>query len=84
MPKFMCSHTLKPGQVTIDQVRDLQKDPKVKGYRSFISLDEGKAMCILEAPDKESLSSWFKKMNLPYDSIVKVELEGELGTVQAV
>ena len=88
MPKFMCSHTLQPGKVTADQVREIQqatqKDPKIKGYRSFINLGEGKAMCVLEAPDKESLSSWFKKMNMPYDSIVQVELEGEQGTVQSV
>lgn len=41
-------------------------------------------MCILEAPDKKSLSSWFKKMNMSYDSIVQVELEGERGKVQSV
>ncbi len=88
MPKFMCSHTLQPGKFTADQVRELQqatqKDPTVKGYRSFINLVEGKAMCVLEAPNKEALSSWFKKMEMPFDSIVQVELEGERGTLQSV
>ena len=58
-----------------------QQDPVVKGYRSFCSLSEGKLVCILEAPNKDSVSSWFKKMNVPFDSISQLELEGERGTV---
>ncbi len=88
MPKFMCSHTMPPGKFTADQVRELQqatqKDPTVKGYRSFINLAEGKAMCVLEASNKEAIASWFKKMEMPFDSIVEVELEGERGTVLSV
>ena len=88
MPKFMCSHTLPPGKFTTEKVREFakatQQDVAVKGYRSFINLAEGKAMCILEAPNKETISSWFKKMEMPFDSIVQVELEGERGTVQSV
>ena len=55
MPKFMGIHTLPPGGFTAEQVRQLaqaaQQDPVVKGYRSFCSLAEGKAVCILEAPE---------------------------------
>jgi hypothetical protein len=54
----------------------------VKGYRSFCSLAEGKAVCILEAPDKESVAAWFQKMGMPTDSITALELEGERGVVQ--
>ena len=88
MPKFMCSHTLPPGKFTTEKVREFaqetQKDVAVKGYRSFINLEEGKAMCVLEASNKEAIASWFKKMGMPFDSIVKVELEGERGTIQSV
>ena len=54
----------------------------VKGYRSFCSLAEGKAVCILEAPDKESVAAWSQKMGMPTDSITALELEGKRGVVQ--
>ena len=86
MPKFMGIHTLPPARLTAEQVRQLaqaaQQDPVVKGYRSFCSLAEGKAVCILEAPDKESVAAWFQKMGMPTDSITALELEGERGVVQ--
>ena len=86
MPKFMGIHTLPPGGFTAEQVQQLaqaaQQDPVVKGYRSFCSLAEGKAVCILEAPDKESVAAWFQKMGMPTDSITALELEGERGVVQ--
>ena len=86
MPKFMGIHTLPPGGITAEQVRQLaqasQQDPVVKGYRSFCSLAEGKAVCILEAPDKQSVAAWFQKMGMPTDSITALELEGERGGVQ--
>jgi uncharacterized protein DUF4242 len=86
MPKFMGIHTLPPDGFTAEQVQQLaqaaQQDPVVKGYRSFCSLAEGKAVCILEAPDKESVAAWFQKMGMPTDSITALELEGERGVVQ--
>ena len=64
MPKFMGIHTLPPGGFTAEQVRQLaqaaQQDPVVKGYRSFCSLAAGKAVCILGAPDKESVAALFR------------------------
>jgi hypothetical protein len=39
-------------------------------------------MCVMEAPDKEALADWFKKMNVPCDSITPVEFEGERGVVK--
>jgi uncharacterized protein DUF4242 len=86
MPKFMGIHTLPPGGFTAEQVRQpaqaAQQDPVVKGYRSFCSLAEGKAVCILEAPDKDSVAAWFQKIGMPTDSITALELEGERGVVQ--
>ena len=86
MPKFMCTHTLPPGKFTPDNLRQMshaaQTDPIIKGYRSFANLAEGKAVCVMESPDKESLAAWFKKMGMPCDGITKVELEGDCGSIK--
>jgi len=86
MPKFMGIHTMPPGGFTREQINQFaqaaQKDPTVKGYRSFANLSEGKAVCILEASNKEALAAWFEKMKMPYDSITQVELEGDRGVIE--
>jgi len=88
MHKFMCTHTLPAGSMTLDQVCQVadatQHDPDVRGYRSFINLSEGKLCCILEAEDRDKICSWFEKMNIPYDSVVQVEFEGERGVIDDV
>ena len=87
MAKFMCTHTLPAGKFSPDQLRQFaqaaQQDSTVKGYRSFANLAEGKAICVMEAPSKDAVGAWFSKMGMPYDSITKVELEGDRGSVQA-
>ena len=87
MAKFMCTHTLPPGKITTEQLKQFadaaQHDPTVKGYRSFANLGEGKAVCIMEASNKEAIANWFKKMQMPFDSITQVELEGDRGSVRA-
>ena len=86
MAKFMSSHTLPPGAMKREQVSQLaeaaKSDPVIKPYRSFCNLSEGKIMCVMEAPSKQALADWFKKMNVPCDNIVPVELEGERGVVK--
>jgi hypothetical protein len=88
MQKFMCAHTFPSGAFTEEQIRGLaeaaQHDPAVRGYRCFFNLSEGRVFCILEAHDREAVTNWFKKMNIPYDDVVPVEYEGERGTVEAV
>lgn len=88
MSRFMCTHTIPPGQFTSDQIQEIakaaQEDPTVKGYRSFANLAEGKAVCVMEAPDKDSLAEWFTKMEMPFDTITQVEFEGERGNIQPV
>jgi hypothetical protein len=83
----MCTHTVPPGRFTSEQLRQFaqaaQQDPTVKGYRSFANLAEGKAVCVMEAATKEAVATWFQKMGMPYDSITKVELEGDRGSIQA-
>jgi hypothetical protein len=86
MPKFMSSHTLPPGAMKREQINQLaeaaKSDPVIKPYRSFCNLSDGKIFCVMEAPDKQSLSAWFAKMKVPCDGITAVELEGERGTVK--
>jgi len=88
MPKFMSSHTVPAGAFQREQVNQLaqaaQSDEKVRPYRSFLNLSEGKVFCIMEAPDKEALAVWFQKMQMPCDYITPVELEGERGEVKEV
>ena len=86
MPKFMSSHTVPAGAMKREQVDQMaqaaQSDGTVRPYRSFLNLAEGKIVCVMEAPDKESLAAWFKKMNMPCDNITPVELEGERGIIK--
>jgi len=87
MAKFMCTHTIPPGKFSADQLRQFaqaaQQDPNVKGYRSFANLAEGKAVCVMEAANKDAVAAWFTKMGMPFDSITKVEIEGDRGSIQA-
>ncbi len=86
MHKFLCTHTLPAGAMTRDQLcqaaEAAQHEANVRGYRSFVNLTEGKACCILEANDRQSIVAWFQKMGLPYDSVVEVEYEGDRGAIQ--
>jgi hypothetical protein len=83
----MSSHTMPAGALRPEQVNQMaeaaQKDAVVRPYRSFLNLSEGKVFCVMEAPDKEALASWFQKMNMPCDYITPVEMEGERGTVRS-
>jgi hypothetical protein len=85
MAKFMCTHTVQG--ITRDQYCQVaaasQQDPTVKGLCSYANLTEGKIYCVWEAPQREAIAAWFNKMNVPYDSIIQIELEGAGGAVQA-
>jgi len=86
MPKFMSSHTMPAKALQREQVNELakaaQNDPTVRPYRSFLNLSEGKLFCVMEAPDKQSLAAFFRKMKVPCDYIASVELEGDRGVVK--
>ena len=86
MSKFMSSHCVPPGAFNRDQVNQLadaaRLDPLIRPYRSFLNLSEGRMFCVMDAPDKASLSAWFQKMHMPCDAITPVELEGERGEVR--
>ncbi len=86
MLKFMSCHTMPAGAMKREQVDQMahaaQGDPVVKPYRSFLNLAEGKVFCVMQAPSKEALAAWFRKMQMPCDYITPVELEGERGVVK--
>ena len=85
MPKFMSAHTVPPGSIQREQIDQMaqaaQQDGTVRPYRSFMSLASGHVMCVMEAPDEQSLAAWFEKMQMPVDFIAPVELEGDRGSV---
>ncbi len=85
MYKYLCTHTLPAGTLSRDKICEvaevLQRDPDVRGYRSFFNLSEGKGWCVVEAKDRDTVIAWFKKMDIPYDNVVLVELEGERGVI---
>jgi hypothetical protein len=84
--KFMGVHTFPAGGFSREQInlfaQAAQRDPAVKGYRSFVNLSEGKAVCIMEAADQRSVQDWFTRMGMPCDTLVPVELEGERGEIK--
>jgi hypothetical protein len=86
MAKFMGIHSFPPNAFDVDQVCQLakaaQSDSTVRGYRSFLSLGEGKAVCIMEASNRQAVADWFRKMNMPTDSITELDVEGDRGAVQ--
>ena len=82
----MSSPCVPAGTMTRDQVNQLadaaQADGTIRPYRSFLNLSQGKVFCVMEAPSKDALAAWFKKMQMPCDLITPVELEGDRGAVQ--
>ncbi len=80
--RYLVTHPFEPGltrEKFEEHVKATQTDPEVKGYRSFVNLTEGKAVCLFDSPDRERLVKWLEENKLPYDSICAVELEGEHG-----
>jgi hypothetical protein len=86
--KFMCIHSMPPKSMSLQQTRDFaqltQRDPVVKGRRSVGNLTEGKIVCVLEAPNKQDVANFFRKNNMPFDSITEIEFEGEGGILTPV
>ena len=85
MPKFMSMHTMAPGAFTREHIEAMaqaaQNDPVVQPYRSFCCLGEGRAVCVLEGPDKASVELWLRQMNMPTDCVALLELEGDRGVI---
>jgi hypothetical protein len=86
MQKYMATHTFPANAYNYEQVCQLadaaQHESQVRGYRSFLNLSEGKVWCIMEAENQGAIVAWFKKMDLPYDGIWPVEVEGDHGMME--
>jgi hypothetical protein len=86
--RFVCTHSVAPGSISSDQLRQMaqaaQNDPKIRGVRSYCNLSQGKAVCVMDSPDQQTLANWFRKMNLPFDSINVVEYEGDGGNIKEI
>jgi len=86
MAKFLVAHTMHgiTKEMLEPMGRASQKEKDIKGIRSYTSKSMGKIFCEFDAKDEKTLEAWLKKMNMPYDSIMKVELYGEYGTIKEV
>lgn len=88
MNHYMCTHTFAPNAMTRQQVQQFsqatQQSSEVHGIQSFVNLSEGKAVCVIEAKDKNTLANFFKKMGMPVDWICQCEIEGEQGVMHDV
>ncbi len=88
MQKFLCIHNVAPGCLTRSHIAEFslaaQKDPDVRGYRTFASLSAGKVISVFDALSRAALASWLDTVGMPYDTITELELEGEWGHVHAV
>jgi hypothetical protein len=78
-------HTVPPKGVTVEQVKQIsqmsQSSKSAKGVRSFGSLAEGKIGCIFEAATKQDVVNFFASANMPADSIIQMDFEGDHGNV---
>ena len=84
----MSIHTLPPGAFTPERIEEIarlgQTDPHVRGYRSFHSLAEGRIVWMLNAPSKEAVEDWCRRVGLPLDGVTALELEGFVGNIKPV
>lgn len=82
----MSIHTLAPGAFTPERIEHIarlgQQDPVVRGYRSFHSLQEGRIVWLLDAPTKDAVLAWCRKVGLPLDGVTELELEGHVGVIR--
>ncbi|MDX1933361.1 MAG: TOBE domain-containing protein [Capsulimonadales bacterium] len=86
MPLFLTVHTLTPGELSEERIREIailgQTDPIVRGYRSFHSPLEGRLVWLLEAPDKTAVLTWCAAVGLPVDGVTQLEIEGHRGSLR--
>ena len=88
MPTFMAIHKVPAKSLSIEQVRGLsqmaQKDAVVKGRRSYGNLSEGNLICVMDAPNRTDVASFFERNHVPFESITQVEFEGDGKEVKTI
>jgi hypothetical protein len=80
MPKFIAVHSFGPGlrdmlaQIGPDLLAALKETyPQVVWDGMHVQWDTGKAVCLWEAPDAETIKGLFEQMQTPYDDLYPVE-----------
>jgi len=77
-----------PGAATPERIRALaesaQRDPAVRGYRSFHSPAEGRIVWLLEAATRQAVLDWAFRAGMPVEAVTELELEGHVGVVRSV
>lgn len=85
MPKFMSRHSVPPGSASRGQANQFAQTARTDGtalsYRSFLNLSEGRLICVVKAPNRETLAAWFENMQISCNEITSVELVGQKGSV---
>lgn len=80
--RYLVIHSV-PAGLSIEDIRkgmeSSQTDPDVHGIHSYMNLSLGKAVCVLEAVSREKLVEFLRRVNLPFDEILEVEVEGSHG-----
>lgn len=83
MKRFMVLHTIAPGALSLEKIQAIEGamrlEPEIRDYRSFMNLSEGQLVCLIDAPDADSLGAWFRQAGVPFDRITEVEIEGDHG-----
>ena len=87
MPKFLVYHTLPTG-LSLEQIQQVaqatQAHPEVKGCQSFLNLTQGKGVCTWEGPDSDAVAIRLRQLEIPFDDILELEVEGERAVMQKV
>jgi hypothetical protein len=83
MKRLMVLHTMPPEALSLEKIQEVEgamrQEPEIRGYRSFLNLTEGRIVCLIDAPDAETLGAYFRRAEIPFDRITEVEIEGERG-----
>jgi hypothetical protein len=87
MPQFLVYHTL-PAGLGFDQVQQMAKGTQghanVNGCHSYLNLTKGKGVCTWEGPTADAVAARLNELQIPFDEIIDVEVEGKRGDMHRV
>ena len=80
MPKFVAIHDIGPGlrEIFAEKWSDMvpamkQMYPQVVWDGVYVEWETGKAVCLWEAPDAESIINTLDELGFPYEDVFPVE-----------
>lgn len=85
MARFISLHTLAclTRQGAEELTSRLYRAKKVRTIRVAVNLYEGKMLAEFESEKRETLEQWFREEAVHYDWLMRVELEGTGGGLEA-